>query len=106
MGQYQPFSVDTSHFIKAQSAPSGCVTTVAGAESHDLTLADALFPTATKKAAASSVKPCLDGNQLQKNDHIIHYAPPPQSEDELCICCALGLNLVLSVSVHNNPAYV
>lgn len=38
---------------------SGCVTMEAAAESRDLTLADALFPTATKKAATSSVKPLL-----------------------------------------------
>lgn len=36
--------------LKRSPSPlCGCVTTVAGAESRDLTLADALFPTAAKK---------------------------------------------------------
>lgn len=35
--------------VTLQQSLSGCVTMGAAAESHDLTLADALFPTATKK---------------------------------------------------------
>lgn len=55
-------SINRSLVILQRSAVhllSGCVTMEAAAESHDLILADALFPTATKKAAASSVKPPL-----------------------------------------------
>lgn len=54
-----PFLLILRTSSKRSPPPSRCVTTVAGAESHDLTLADALFPTATKKAAAASVKPLV-----------------------------------------------